>query len=128
VSLTLTLLADEYSVVQYPPGTLLTPPRDAALWNITVTADEVSLVCATTQVPSGAQQQADGWRGFRFEGPFDFALTGILASVAVPLAAADIGIFALSTYNTDYVLVKAAQLDAAVTTLRQAGHVVAISR
>jgi uncharacterized protein len=127
VNLSLTLLADAYSVVQYPPGTLLTPPRDAALWNATVTADEVSLVCATKQVPSGAQQQADGWRSFRFEGPFDFALTGILASVAVPLAAANIGIFALSTYNTDYLLVKAVQLDAAVTSLRLAGHIVVMA-
>jgi uncharacterized protein len=122
VSVTLILLAGAYSVVQYPLGTVLAPPRAAALWNVTVASDEVSLVCATKDVPSGAQQQADDWRCFRFEGPFDFALTGILASVAVPLAAANIGIFALSTYNTDYLLVKAAQLEAAVTSLQQTGH------
>jgi uncharacterized protein len=127
VSVTLILLADAYSVVQYPLGTMLAPPRKAALWNVTLASDEVSLVCATKDVPSGAQQQADGWRGFRFEGPFDFALTGILVSVAVPLAAANIGIFALSTYNTDYLLVQAAQLEAAVTSLRQAGHIVVTS-
>ncbi len=122
MSLTLTLLADHFSVVQYAPDTRLMPPTDTILWNLTVVSDEVSLVCCTADVPVGARKQEDDWRAYRFEGPFDFALTGILASVAVPLAKAGIGIFALSTFNTDYVLVKAVHLAAATAALQAAGH------
>jgi uncharacterized protein len=122
VSLTLTLLADEYCVAQYSSDIALTPPRGAALWNLTLTADELSLVCSEAVLPAGALKVETDWRAFRFEGPFDFALTGILASVAVPLAQAGVGIFALSTFDTDYVLVKAAQLDTSIAVLRDAGH------
>ena len=59
---------------------------------------------------------------FKLQGPFDFALTGILKAVLDPLAAAGIGIFALSTYDTDYVLVQALRLDEALSALRDAGH------
>ena len=62
------------------------------------------------------------WRGFKVEGPLDFALTGVLVAIAVPLAAADISIFAISTYDTDYVLVKQPVLERAVQVLLQAGH------
>jgi uncharacterized protein len=122
MSLILTLLADDYCVAQYPPDVQLAPPRGAPLWNLAVTADELSLLCETSVLPAGARRVEAGWRAFRFEGPFDFALTGILASVAVPLAQAGVGIFALSTFDTDYVLVKAAHLDAALFALRSAGH------
>ena len=60
---------------------------------------------------------------FKLQGPFDFALTGILKAVPDPLAAADVGIFAISTFDTDYVLVQAYQLDAALSALRGDGHV-----
>lgn len=122
----LTLLPDAYSVAQYPHGMALTPPPAAQLWTLTVTEAELSLVCRSDSVPAGANKVEEGWRAFRFEGPFDFALTGILASVAVPLAQAGIGIFALSTFDTDYLLIKAVQLEAAITALRDAGHVVSI--
>jgi uncharacterized protein len=126
MSVTLILLADDYSVVQYPLGMALTPPPAAQLWTLTIAETELSLVCRSDSVPAGAIKVEDGWRAFRFEGPFDFALTGILSSVAVPLAQAGIGIFALSTFDTDYVLVKAAQLEVAITALRDVGHVVRI--
>ncbi len=122
MSLALTLLAGDYSVAQYVPGTSILPPAEAELWNLTITPGETSLVCQSDIVPAGARKLENGWRAFRFEGPFDFALTGILASVAVPLAQAGVGIFALSTFDTDFVLVKAAQLDIAIAALRQAGH------
>jgi hypothetical protein len=65
-----------------------------------------------------------GWRALQVAGPLDFALTGILAALAGPLAAAEISIFALSTYDTDYLLVQAATLPQAVAVLRQAGMTV----
>lgn len=65
-----------------------------------------------------------GWRCICLVNPFDFGLTGILASVLLLLAEAQVGIFAVSTYNTDYLLVKARDLDRAMAALEQAGHVV----
>lgn len=95
-----------------------------ALWSITRTPDELSIVCANEGVPDFVQAERD-WRALQVAGPLDFALTGILAAIAGPLAEAQISIFALSTYDTDYVLVRARDLDRAVAALRAAGHHVA---
>ena len=96
--------------------------------SVTRTESELSIVCASDAVPDGSIDGANvaetGWRMFRFEGPFAFDLTGILASVANPLAEVGIGIFALSTYDTDYLLVKDSNFDGAVETLVAAGHTV----
>lgn len=86
------------------------------------TEDELSIVCASEAVGEGTQHVEPGWAGLKLEGPFDFELTGILAAVLVPLAEAGIGIFALSTFDTDYVLVKHDVLDRAVAALGEAGH------
>lgn len=67
-----------------------------------------------------------GWRVFKVAGPLDFALTGILASIADPLAQAGVSIFAISTYNTDYLMVKEQKLDVALRALKQAGHTVEV--
>ena len=64
----------------------------------------------------------DGWRAIKLEGPFGFELTGVLASVAAPLARCEVGILAIATYDTDYVLVKEEQLDPAIAALRERGH------
>ena len=85
------------------------------------TAHELSLVCAEDAVPQGIQCEP-GWRLFKIEGPLDFALTGILASVAQPLAEAGVSIFAISTYETDYVMVKEQDVEKAVLALAAAGH------
>lgn len=92
-----------------------------ALVSITRTADELSIVCAEEQVPTGVQQEPS-WRAFRVPGPLPFALTGVLASLLEPLARAGVGIFAVSTYDTDYILVKQDRLNAAVAAWRDAGH------
>lgn len=121
-ALTLHLLPSVHAVAQLPAGTAL--PAwwpDAGLRHASWTDDELSLVCEEAHVPDGVRCQR-GWRAFKLQGPFDFALTGILKSVLDPLAAAGVGIFALSTYDTDYVLVQSHQLDAAVRALRGAGH------
>ena len=96
-----------------------------SFYSITRTDDEVSIVCPETNVP-GATHCDLGWRGLKIEGPLDFSLTGVLKSVADPLAEAGISIFALSTYETDYLLVKETDLEKAVRARSQAGHLVAV--
>jgi hypothetical protein len=89
------------------------------------TQDELSLVLPQEHVPAEWLAERD-WRAFKVLGPLDFSLTGILASLAAPLGTAGISIFALSTYDTDYLLLKERDLESAVYALTQAGH--AISR
>lgn len=86
------------------------------------TDEEISLVCETRDVPSRTLAREDGWRAFRIRGVLDFSLVGILSEVSGALADAGIGIFAVSTYNTDYVLVKAADFDRATDVLARAGY------
>jgi uncharacterized protein len=89
--------------------------------SITRTEDELSLVLPEQRIPDGAKYDS-GWRCLKCEGPLDLSLTGILASLASPLADADISIFALATYNTDYLLVKESSLELAITVLSEEGH------
>jgi hypothetical protein len=91
--------------------------------SITRTAEELSVVCSAAAIPANVQAER-AWRGLRVAGRLDFSLTGVLASVAGPLAAADVSIFAVSTYDTDYVLVRSQALAAAVECLRATGHTV----
>jgi hypothetical protein len=93
------------------------------LASITRTREELSIVCAEAAVPMGTKAER-GFRLLRLQGTLDFSLTGILASIAVPLAAAKVSIFAISTYDTDYILVPGTKLEAAVEALRIAGHTV----
>lgn len=94
-------------------------------FSITRTTDELSIVCSEAGVPEGVQGER-GWAGLKVEGPLDFSLTGVLASLAQPLAEAGISIFAVSTYDTDYLLVKAGALERAVAVLAQAGFEIAV--
>ncbi len=88
------------------------------------TDEELSLVCRTEDVPASAAARDDGWRGFRIRGMLDFSLIGILAKISAVLAESRIGIFAVSTYNTDYILVKEENLDRAAEALIRAGYTV----
>jgi len=83
--------------------------------------DELSIVCAATLAVT-SESTSGPWRAIHVIGPLDFALTGILSGLAAPLAAAQISIFAISSFDTDYLLVKAEALDAAISTLEQAGY------
>jgi uncharacterized protein len=85
-------------------------------YSISKTADELSVVCPENSVPNGVRCEKN-WKAFKVEGPLDFELTGILASLANPLAKANISIFALSTYQTDYLLVKEDKFEQAVEVL-----------
>ena len=86
------------------------------------TDEELSLVCETSRVPEDALLRDDGWRALRIVGVLDFSLIGILAPIADLLAKEKIGIFAVSTYNTDYVLVKKENAERAEQTLTAAGY------
>ena len=89
---------------------------------ISKTDEEVSLVCLTKAMPKNVLEYESGWRGFRIDGILDFALVGILAKITTLLANQQIGVFAVSTYNTDYVFVKNANLDIAIDTLHVNGY------
>ncbi|MGZ4732587.1 MAG: ACT domain-containing protein [Terriglobales bacterium] len=94
---------------------------DAPFISITRTAEELSIVCPASQVPQNAKCESP-WTCFKLEGPFPFSLTGVLASFVDPLAQSAIPIFAISTFDTDYVLVKEESAASALKTLQAAGH------
>ena len=98
------------------PADLLVSPQ--AFVSITRSADELSIVCPETLAPAGAQVQA-GWRVFKVMGPLDFSLTGIIATLTAPLAEAKISVFAVATYDTDYILVQEENLEGAKQALAQ---------
>jgi hypothetical protein len=119
-TLALSLLEDTYAVCRLPAGTAVKPPPGS--FSLAVQAiEETTLVCPLRQAPPEAETDA-GWRCFRIEQSFDFSVPGILASVLEPLAKAGIGIFATSTFSTDYVLVKEQDVGRAMEALRAAGH------
>ena len=88
------------------------------------TDEEKSLVCPTDKVPENTIAREDGWRAFRIIGVLDFSLIGILAAITRILADEKIGIFAISTYNTDYVLTKDTDFEKAVQALGKAGYLI----
>ncbi len=122
-SLELTILPDRLAVCRLDPA-VETPSWASGGGDfraVTRTRTELSIVCADAAVPAGINANR-GWRAIAVAGTLDFSLTGILASLAAPLAAAEISIFALSTWDTDYVLVKEDTLERAVTALAASGH------
>jgi hypothetical protein len=88
------------------------------------TDEELSLVCRTEDVSDSTLERDDGWRGFRIQGVLDFSLIGILSKLSAILAEQQIGIFAVSTYNTDYILVKEKDFDRALNALADNGYTV----
>ncbi|WP_125142339.1 ACT domain-containing protein [Clostridium transplantifaecale] len=86
------------------------------------TDEEKSLVCITEHVPDHADERDDGWKAFRIQGTLDFSLIGILSKISTLLADNEIGIFAISTYNTDYILIKKENFEKALTVLSGAGY------
>jgi RimJ/RimL family protein N-acetyltransferase len=94
------------------------------VFSVTRTGDELSVVCRQDLVPDGTHAEV-GWRCLRVAGAMPFTLVGVLASLTGPVAAAGVGVFAVSTFDTDYLFVKQAEFRAAVIALRKAGHSVA---
>jgi uncharacterized protein len=125
-TLTLEILAGHYAIHRLPPNSSI---PDWALnatgfSSITRTSDELSIVCESIITDTQDVGQDAGWACLKLIGPFAFDLTGILTSVLNPLRDAEIGIFAISTFDTDYVLVKLEHLERAVLTLENAGHII----
>ena len=128
--LTLTILSERFAICRLPASS---PVPDWAtrgrIFSVTRTADELSLTCEESVLPpaaldgslSGCKVSKD-WRALRFEGPFDFSEVGVLASVVAPLADAKISIFAISTYDTDYLFVGQADLQSVREVLVAQGH------
>lgn len=88
------------------------------------TDEEISLVCRKGKVPADAIRRNDGWRAFCIEGELDFSLIGILSAISGILAANSIGIFAVSTYNTDYIFTKGQDFGKAMDVLQEAGYTI----
>lgn len=117
------------TVIQTPLAVCRLSPNDplpdwalgGAFFTLTRTTEELSVVCEESRVPEGIQKEG-GWLALKVEGPLDFALTGILAGIAGALARAGISIFAISTYDTDYILVRGLNLAATVRALRDEGY------
>lgn len=143
---TLEALKTPLAIVRYPsdslPDWVMALTKTSDLWSITHTEAELSVICDVGALPKGITAEsitADGitvdgdaadadvsqpWRALRVVGQLDFSLTGVLASLAVPLADAEVSIFALSTFDTDYVLVKEEVLEPACEVLARAGFTI----
>jgi uncharacterized protein len=123
-NLELSLLEGELVVARLDAGAVapdLPAPGSAGIVSVTATADETSVVCEAGSAPEGARI-SPGWRALVVAGPLDHSLTGVLASIAGPLAEARVPIFAISTFDTDYVLVPGDRAAEAAQVLRAAGH------
>jgi uncharacterized protein len=94
--------------------------------SVTYTSEELSIVCDEQCVPDNVQTEK-GWRILKVQGPLDFSLVGVLAAIAVPLARAGVSIFAISTFDTDYILVKESSLAQTMDVLQQEGHFVEVA-
>ena len=121
-NLALSLLSDTFAICR------LGPEEDIPSWvlagdffSVTRTKEELSLLCLQETIPQGTRCEK-GFRCFKVGGPLDFSLTGILSSLTMPLAQAGISVLAISTFDTDYLLVKEAQVDSAFQALSHAGH------
>jgi len=121
----LRVLPDRLAVCRLPAGSAApewaTGQHSGSLCSVTWSPGETSVVCAEGAVPDGIRAER-GWRALMLLGPLDFSLTGVLAALAQPLASAGISIFALSTYDTDYLLVKEPALCEAIQVLGANGH------
>jgi hypothetical protein len=115
-------LPEKLAVCQLPSGSRVPEwAMGARFFCVTQTADELSIVCEEARVPDGVRVEKD-WVALKLEGPFPFSLTGVLSSFLQPLATAEIPIFAVATFDTDYVLMKREKLEEAIKALGAAGH------
>ncbi|MEM7483111.1 MAG: ACT domain-containing protein [Acidobacteriota bacterium] len=122
MKLDLTVLPGRWAVCRLAPDAAIPEWAEGGTFaSITRTAAELSILCPENAVPADVRHQG-GWRLIRFAGTFAFDQTGVLASVTGPLAAAEVGILAVATFDTDYLFVSQENLPRALDTLREAGH------
>lgn len=119
----LTVLEETYAITSLPGDSQWALARSSysEFASITRTRDELSVVTSERDAPANGVTSR-GWRCFSVDGPLDLSLTGILASLLVPLAEAEVPVFPISTYPTDFILVPESHLHDAITVLRKAGH------
>ncbi len=120
--LSLSLLPHKYAVCQFHPDKHI--PYWALLGDfvsLTRTPEELSIVCQQDNVPDDIEAER-GWCCVQVQGAFDFSIAGVHASLAIPLAQADISVLAIATYATDYLLIKEEDVERALLVLEQAGH------
>jgi hypothetical protein len=121
----LTVLPDRYCICRFEPDISVPDwAYKSSFFSVTRTPDELSVVCAEALVP-GDKSSNKGWKCLKVQGPLDLSETGILSSLALPLARAGVSIFAMSTYDTDYLLVKEDSLIKAIESLDSEGYMVA---
>ena len=123
-ALTLALLPETFTILKFPAGADVPAwSSSGRIWLMSRTLEEMTVVAEASAVPAEASADlTDAWRCLRISEVFDFSVPGILASVLAPLAGAGVGIFAASTYSTDYVWIRAADVPAALSALTAAGH------
>jgi hypothetical protein len=122
--LSLAVLSGHFAICKPTPDAPIPPWATAGdLFSITRTTDELSVVCRQDAVPEGVRCERD-WRCLRVAGTIPFSVVGVLASLTAPLAEAGISVFVISTFDTDYLLVKGEDLAKAVGVLRRQGHTV----
>lgn len=121
--MTIKKLDCDLTVCKLPPDAPLTTA--GGFFFLARTDEELSLVCETSAAPKDTIAREDGWKAFRIEGVLDFSLVGILSRISGVLAGEGIGIFAVSTYNTDYILVKQENFARALRALEGAGYTLA---
>jgi uncharacterized protein len=120
--LRLDLVSGDYAVWRLAPDAPLpSDPGSGELFSVTRTAEEVSVVCGAKHPPEDGRVEGP-FAALRVGGTLDFSLTGILASLTVPIAEAGVSVFALSTYDTDYLLIPRERLGEAIAALTAAGH------
>jgi hypothetical protein len=119
----LAVLPGEFSVWRLPADAPPPVVDPGSFLSITRTADELSIVSSSAEAPADATVET-GWRCLKVEGPLAFEMTGVLAALSAPLADAGIPIYVISTYDTDYLLVKSVDLKRSCEALRTAGHTV----
>jgi hypothetical protein len=118
----LSVLPGTLAIVRLSADATLPPwSTQGTFFSVTRTSDELSVVCTARQVPPGIAAET-GWRALKLAGPFALSEVGVLAALAAPLAKANVSLFVISTFDTDYLLVSANQLPAAIAALRDAGH------
>jgi hypothetical protein len=118
------VIPEVLTICRLEPETALPPwATDGTFFSITKTAEELSIVLPQERVPTGVRAEG-AWRAFKVEGPLPFFAIGVLASMAEPLARAGISLFAISTFDTDYILVRSDQLEPARLSLVGAGHTI----
>jgi uncharacterized protein len=128
--LQLFVLPNTFAVSKFPAQSALPPWLDMTaphlFLSITRTDEELSIVCEDALIPTNFSEEATekGWSALKVQGPLEFSMTGVMATLSAALAAVGISLFAISTYNTDYLLVRHESLERAIRALQNAGHTI----